>query len=135
MNHCWSTGRVLFNFQSWIRGFDGDQKYGRITVLLSLGLTVELVKKAQLISTKDEIKFLYKKKEKPNQELDKIHLETAQERESRWYIVQNCIQDALNRGIEKKYKVMDDKIPYFSIDNAHVMYNAHPKLFDIPFDV
>jgi hypothetical protein len=26
-------------------------------------------------------------------------------------------------------------IQYFSIDNAHLMYNAHPKLFDIPFDV
>jgi hypothetical protein len=26
-------------------------------------------------------------------------------------------------------------IPYFSIDNAHIMYNAHPKLFDISFDV
>jgi len=23
------------------------------------------------------------------------------------------------------------KIPYFSIDNAHVMYNAHPKLMYI----
>jgi hypothetical protein len=26
-------------------------------------------------------------------------------------------------------------LPYFSIDNTHLMYNAHPKLFDIPFDV
>jgi hypothetical protein len=26
-------------------------------------------------------------------------------------------------------------IPYFSIDNAHLMYKAQPKLFDIPFDV
>jgi hypothetical protein len=27
------------------------------------------------------------------------------------------------------------KIPYFSIDYAHLMYNAHPKLFDILFYV
>jgi hypothetical protein len=26
-------------------------------------------------------------------------------------------------------------LPYFLIDKAHLMYNAHPKLFDIPFDV
>ena len=26
-------------------------------------------------------------------------------------------------------------LPYFSIDDAHLMYNAHPKLFDVPFDV
>jgi hypothetical protein len=28
-----------------------------------------------------------------------------------------------------------NNIPYFSIDKAHLMYNANPKLFDIPFDV
>ena len=27
------------------------------------------------------------------------------------------------QNIKKKY------VPYFSIDNAHLMYNAHPKLF------
>jgi hypothetical protein len=27
------------------------------------------------------------------------------------------------------------EVPYFSIDKAHLMYNAHPKIFDIPFDV
>ena len=30
---------------------------------------------------------------------------------------------------------LSHKIPYFSIDNAHLMYNAHPNFFDIPFDV
>ena len=27
------------------------------------------------------------------------------------------------------------KLPYFPTDNAHLMYNAHPKLFYIPFEV
>jgi hypothetical protein len=27
------------------------------------------------------------------------------------------------------------QVPYFSVDNAHLIYNAHSKLFDIPFDV
>jgi hypothetical protein len=27
------------------------------------------------------------------------------------------------------------KLPYFSIDNQHPMYNAHPNFFGIPFDV
>jgi len=26
-------------------------------------------------------------------------------------------------------------VPYFPTDNAHLMYNAHPKLFYIPFEV
>jgi archaellum component FlaC len=52
-------------------------------------------KKARLIRIKDEIKFLYKKKEKLNQELYKLHLQTAQEWETTWRIIQNSIQEAL----------------------------------------
>jgi len=26
-------------------------------------------------------------------------------------------------------------VPYFPTDNAHLTYNAHPKLFYIPFEV
>ena len=37
--------------------------------------------------------------------------------------------------IQFKVKQNCTKIPYFSIDNAHLMYNAHPNFFDIPFDV
>jgi hypothetical protein len=31
--------------------------------------------------------------------------------------------------------VEDELLLHFSIDNAHLIYNAHPKLFDIPFYV
>jgi len=27
------------------------------------------------------------------------------------------------------------ELPYFPTDNAHLTYNAHPKLFYIPFEV
>ena len=33
-----------------------------------------------------------------------------------------------------KYKITF-KLPYFPTDNAHLTYNAHPKLFYIPFEV
>jgi hypothetical protein len=33
------------------------------------------------------------------------------------------------------YYVADSELPYFSIDNAHLMYNAHPKGFRNFFDV
>jgi hypothetical protein len=36
-------------------------------------------------------------------------------------------------GMFKMYFI--DYIPYFSGDNAHLMYNAHPKLSRIPYDV
>ena len=63
-------------------------------------------KKSQLIRIKDEIKFVYRKMEKVNQE----QFQTAQEWVSTWYIVQNSIQEAISREIGKIYKSMDNKI-------------------------
>jgi hypothetical protein len=54
-------------------------KYVNIIIASTSPASQTIVKKAQLMRIKDEIKFLYKKKEKLNQELYKIHLQTAQE--------------------------------------------------------
>jgi hypothetical protein len=54
------------------------------------------------IRLKDEIKFLYKKKEKPNNELYNIHLKAAQERGNTWYIILDSIHDPINHELEKK---------------------------------
>jgi hypothetical protein len=48
-------------------------------------------KKAQTIRIKDEIKFLYKKKEKLNKELYNTHLRTAQE----WGKTRHIIQESI----------------------------------------
>ena len=39
------------------------------------------------------------------------------------------------RNVSEKAVEEIKTLTYFSIDNVHLMYNAHPKLFDIPFDV
>jgi hypothetical protein len=54
-------------------------------------------KKAQTIRIKDEIKFLYKKKEKLKHELYKIHLRTAQEWGNTWHIVHDSILNSINK--------------------------------------
>jgi hypothetical protein len=48
-------------------------------------------KKVSLIIIKEEIKFLYTKKEQLNKELYKIHLKVAQEWVNTWHIIQNTI--------------------------------------------
>ena len=67
-------------------------------------------KKAQITRMKDEIKFLYRKKEKLKYELHKIHLRMAQEWGNTWHIIHNSILDSINREMEKKYISIDDKI-------------------------
>jgi len=67
-------------------------------------------KKAQITRIKDEIKYLYKKKEKLNHELYKIHPRTAQEWGNTWHIIHDSILNSLNKEMEKKYESIEDKI-------------------------
>jgi hypothetical protein len=67
-------------------------------------------KKAQIIRVKNEIKFLFKKKERLNQELYNAHLKAAQEWGSVWYTILESIHSSLNSEMEKKYKSLDMKI-------------------------
>jgi hypothetical protein len=50
----------------------------------------------------------------------------------------NTIANVILLQLSVKFDIhgyVHQDIPYFSIDNAHLMYNARPKYFDIPFDV
>ena len=59
-------------------------------------------KKAQITRIKDEVKFLYKKKEKLNYELYKAHLKAAQEwGEGMWETILSSINDSLDKIMEK----------------------------------
>jgi hypothetical protein len=53
-------------------------------------------KKAQRTRVKDEIKFLFKKKEKLNYELYNTHLKSAQEWGGMWYTILSSIHESLN---------------------------------------
>jgi len=67
-------------------------------------------KKAEIKRIKDEIKFLYKKKENLNRELYERHLKAAKPWGRMWYSIQNNINEKLNQNVEKKYKTPDLKI-------------------------
>jgi hypothetical protein len=69
-----------------------------------------ITKKERTIRIKDEIKFLYRKKELLNQELYNTHLRAAQEWGSAWHIIQDSILESINIIMEKKYKSLDDKL-------------------------
>ena len=66
-------------------------------------------KNAQSTRIKDEIKFLFVKKDKLNRELYEHHLKAAKW-VGMWHIIQNFINEKLNYNMEKKYKILDSKI-------------------------
>jgi len=75
-------------------------------------------KKTQTIRIKDEIKFLYKKKEKLNKELYNTHLGAAQEWGNTWHIIQESILESINKEMEKKYKVLEDKLKKLTLKQS-----------------
>ena len=53
---------------------------------------------------KDEIKFLYIKKEKLSKELYNIHLKAVREWGNTWYLILDSIHEPINQEMENKYK-------------------------------
>ena len=56
------------------------------------------------------MKFLYKKKQKLNKDLYKIHLKAAQEWGNTWYTILDSVIDSTNLETERKYKTIDAKL-------------------------
>ena len=61
-------------------------------------------KRVHIMRIKDEIKFLYKKKQKLNNYLYKIHLKAAQEWGNSWYTILDSVIESTNLEIEKNTK-------------------------------
>jgi len=67
-------------------------------------------KKVHNMRIRDEIRFLYKKKQQLNNTLYKIHLKAAQEWGNAWYIILDSIMDSTNNEMESKYRTIDNKL-------------------------
>jgi hypothetical protein len=65
---------------------------------------------AELIRIKNELKFLYKKKQTINNQLYSIHLEAATFWDRNWNIIEENIREKLNLEMEKKYAVLNKKL-------------------------
>jgi len=76
--------------------------YANIKVPHYSPATLVTQKKIHFIQIKDEIKFLYKKKQKLNNDLYKIHLKAAQEWCSVWHTILESIINVTNQELEKK---------------------------------
>ena len=78
--------------------------YANIKIPHTSPASIAAQRKAQTTRIKEEIKFLYKKKETLNKTLYKIHLQAALEWGNSWNLIQESILDTVNEEFEKKYK-------------------------------
>jgi len=67
-------------------------------------------KEMQTTRFREEIKFLYKKKDKLNEILYKTHLQEASEWGKVWDLIRDSVHDTVDRESEKKYRLLDNKI-------------------------
>ena len=90
---------IYFNWQCLIKKV--IPKYANIGIPHTSPATNITQKKIHTIQLKDEIKFLYKKKEKLNKDLYNIHLKAAQEWGNTWHIIQDFIHKSTNQELAK----------------------------------
>jgi len=70
----------------------------------------QAVVKAQTMRVRQEIKFLYMKKQKLKKKLYYLHLNAANTWGSTWYYIQDTIEAKLNKLISEKYEKLGKKL-------------------------
>ena len=86
------------------------QKYANLKFTKNSPVAQVTASKAQILRVKNEIKFLFKRKDKPNHELYTIHMKAVNEWGSLWPSIQDSIHENLSQAIEKEYQSLDKKI-------------------------
>ena len=109
MKYC---ANIYFNQQCLIRKLIPN--YANIKITYTSPVSQVTLKKVHIIRIKDEIKFLYKKKQKMNRDLCYIHLKAAQEWGNMWYTILDSVHDTINQESEKKYRTVNTKLNQLS---------------------
>jgi hypothetical protein len=79
-------------------------------------------RKIHNIRIKDEIRFLYKKKQKLNTDLYNIHLEATNAWGNTWHLITENVHESLNLEATKKYNTINKKTRIPSQIPVHAMY-------------
>jgi hypothetical protein len=88
--------------------------YAKIKVAKTSLASAITQQKAQVLRVKDEIKFLYRKKEHINRELYTLHLKAATEWGTLWDILSKIVHDSTRHLMNNRYRynieVMFDRL-------------------------
>jgi len=81
--------------------------------------------KTQTIRVREEIKFLYMKKQQLNKKLYYLHLNIANARGNSWYYIQDTIEAKLNKLISEKYERLETKLQKLSQEQTRTPKTHH----------
>jgi len=79
----------------------------------------------QTTHIREEIKFLYKKKDKLNENLYKTHIQAALVWGKTWDLIHNSIHNMVNRELERKYRLLENKITRLKETQVEKIYNTY----------
>ena len=114
-------------------------KYARIKIPFTSPASKTTQRKSQVLRVKEEIKFLYSKKDKLNILLYKAHLNAALEWGDLWHLIQDNISQSINSKLADVYKALDAKLtqltrnPTDANSNKHVFFQRVTNLTSIDF--
>jgi len=99
---------IFFNRQCLTKNI--VPKYANTKVPITSKAPHTTQKRICSIRIKDEIKFLYMKKDKLDKQLYQIHLRVAQGWGNSWHTIRNSIYEAINKNMDRKYHIIKQKL-------------------------
>jgi hypothetical protein len=89
--------------------------------------------KAATMRIKDEIKYLYSKKQDLNQQIYHLHLSLAHTWSNTWHYIYETIEGELNREAKAKYKALDKKLDHLRKTQSYTPHSTqsfYPRLIN-----
>jgi hypothetical protein len=99
---------IFFNRQCLARKITPN--YANIKIPVTSAASRVMQGKVHNIRLKDEVNYLYLKKEKLNKELYSVHLKAAKGWGNSWFIIVDSIRESINYEMERKYETMSQKL-------------------------
>jgi len=101
------NANIYFNRQCHRKGLIPN--FSKIKIPISSPATKSTQRKTQNLRIKDEVKYLYMKKQQLNHRLYYLHLSLANTWDNTWQYIQDTIEEKLKKQIRTKYERLDKK--------------------------
>ena len=100
-------------------------KFARIKIPNYSPAAKATIVKTQTIRVREEIKFLYIKKQQLNKKLYYLHLNIANAWGNSWYYIQDTIEAKLNELLNEKYERLETKLQKLSQEQTRTPKTHH----------